>query len=931
MSTVHELFERQAAARPDACALVFEDGTMSYGELDVAASRLAAFLAARGVGPGDLVAVLLPRGFDLIVAILAILKRGAAYVPLDPSHPDEHNAVLLAEAASAMVITDVGMAHASPPAPCVEVSPEAPACVLFTSGSTGRPKGVVCPHRALALTFADADFADFGPEQVILQTAPVSWDGFALELWAALLHGGVCVLQPGQRPDPVLIEQLVARHGVTTAFFSTALFGYLVEAHPGVFSVLRQVMTGGERANVDHFRLVRSKFPDLRLVHAYGPVECTIFTTCQQVLDVLASSVPIGEAIGHTDVHVLDELLRPVADGQIGEIYVGGERVALGYHGRPGATAERFVACPGGRMYRTGDLARLLPGGVLDFVGRTDDQVKIRGFRVEPGQVQTALRSLDAVRDAIVVIGKGPRLLAYVVGAGLTPAGVLVELAEVLPDYMVPSAVVVLDRLPLSPQGKVDRAALPEPEILSTVDDLLTETEVALAAIWREILGRGRIGRTDRFLWIGGDSVSGFRMLAMVHARMGVRVPPRTLFEAQSLCELASVIDRSRPADDPGLAEGHDTISWAQATILAEHHAVPSSTEYTECVAFRFTGPLDVAALERALDFVWRKHEVLRWTFPDAVRPVVLPPSDFVLETATELSAEASHHFDVRTGPLFRAKLVGGNTLVLTFHHLVADGWSLGQIVHDLNAAYRGDVGFVPDRRYSTFAREQRGRQESLYWKRVLDGAAPLPLPLDRPRPVARTTSGATHSVHFGQEVTHSLLAVAEEEGASLFIVLLTAYTIALAEWTGERDVTVGVTVSGRHDPRFADVVGLFTNRLVLRSTVDTDFRRCVRVVRSALLDAYDHQDTPFELVGFRVPATMVMLNFPGFDLDFPDVEVEVVPVPQSRAHTDVNLALREWNGMIIGGLEYNAALFDAATTADLVERFQRVVNGIHL
>ncbi|MGV2919581.1 amino acid adenylation domain-containing protein [Streptomyces alfalfae] len=531
---MHELFEERAARTPDATALVYGEERLSYAGLDVAAARLAGLLVARGVTRGDTVGVCLERSAELAVAVLATLKAGAGYVMLDPGFPPARLRDMAADAGVTAVLarrdappglwTEAAPSPEAAPAPEAVASPaavpgphvvpapsaEAPppgevapvlilvedaaqadplprgavavagddvACVMFTSGSTGRPKGIVAPHRAVTATLTGQDFASFGPGAVWLQCAPVSWDAFALELWGPLLGGGACVLHPGRRPDPVVIARLVAAHGVTSMYLSGSLFNVVVDEYPQAIAGLRELIVGGEALSPPHVARALERQPGLRLSNGYGPVECMVFLTVHRITpeDVRdGRPVPIGEPLNGKRLHVLDERLRPVPDGERGELYAAGAGVARGYCDAA-LTAERFVAAPsaaGERLYRTGDMARRRPDGVLEYLGRADDQVKIRGFRVEPGEVEAVLTGHPAVDRAAVVAARADtdgerRLVAYVVPGGdrsrpPTEAGLRAHAEQRLAEYLVPAAFVVLDALPLTPSGKTDRGALPD-------------------------------------------------------------------------------------------------------------------------------------------------------------------------------------------------------------------------------------------------------------------------------------------------------------------------------------------------------------------------------------------------------------------------------------------------------------------------------------
>ncbi|MGR6914286.1 condensation domain-containing protein [[Actinomadura] parvosata] len=542
--TVHGLIERQD---PERTALIFDHRQVSYGELN----RLAGDLASRldGIGPGHVVGIRMKRGIDLVVALLAVLRKGAAYTLLDPDFPDERLRAVLEECASPLVITESGLLRREGR----RAVPGDVACVMFTSGSTGRPKGVTTPHRALVGTFWEQDFGSFGPDEVWLQCSPISWDAFALELFGALLFGGTCVLQPGQKPQPHLIAELVAKHQVTSLHVSASLFNFLLDDYPATFAPLRQVFTGGEPASVAHMRKALAAYPELRVVNGYSPVESTIFTTTHQVTpaDLDRPSIPVGGPLHGKRVHVLDSRLALAPAGVPGELYMAGAGLAHGYVNQPGLTAERFVACPfgapGERMYRTGDLVRWRGDGVLEYLGRADDQIKIRGFRVEPGEVVAALTRVDGVRQAAVVVRDG-RLVAYVVGQA---RDLRRKVSEWLPEYMVPAACVELDELPITPNGKLDRAALPDPVFEAAGGRApATDRERAFRDLFRDVLKAEEVGVDDDFFAIGGHSLLAARLISRVRSQLGVELDLSTLFQHPTVAALAALdlpATRSRP------------------------------------------------------------------------------------------------------------------------------------------------------------------------------------------------------------------------------------------------------------------------------------------------------------------------------------------------------------------------------------------------
>ncbi|WP_443055883.1 amino acid adenylation domain-containing protein [Streptomyces sp. NBC_00239] len=572
---VHTLFEDRAARAPRALALVSGEDRLDYGTLNERANRLAHHLGGLGIGRGDTVAVLVERGPDLVVALLAALKAGAAYTLLDPDFPAGRLAGAAADSGAALLVTH---RETSPPFPVARHldldaaagaiaaepghDPGLPvtgtdlACVMFTSGSTGRPKGVAVPHRALTATYLGQDYARFGPEEVWLQCSPVSWDAFALELYGALAFGGVCVLQPGQRPDPQAVAELTRRHGVTQLQLSASLFNFLLEEFPETYDDLKVAFTAGERASVTHVGKALDQYPGLVVANGYGPVESLGLTTCHHATreDAAGAAIPIGLPLHGKDVHVLDEQLRPVPDGTTGELYAAGGGLALGYVGRPGLTAERFVAspfgAPGERLYRTGDLGHRTAEGLLEITGRIDDQVKIRGFRVEPGEIEDALTRHPHVGEAAVTVHEpapgDPRLAAYVTAAAGAPVpdpdALLDHLAGLLPEHMVPATLDVLDALPLNPNGKVDRRALPAPDRRpeAAPADPLTPPQRLVADAVRAVLELSEdLGSDANFFRIGGNSLAAVRVAMRLSQQTGTRVPPQAVFRGRTVGAIA--------------------------------------------------------------------------------------------------------------------------------------------------------------------------------------------------------------------------------------------------------------------------------------------------------------------------------------------------------------------------------------------------------
>ncbi|HEU0054645.1 MAG TPA: amino acid adenylation domain-containing protein, partial [Longimicrobium sp.] len=1016
---VHRRFEGWVERAPDAVALRLDEGAVTYRALNVRANRIAHHLRAAGVGPESRVGVSLERSADLVAALLAVLKAGGAYVPLDPRYPADRLRFMVEDAGVDAVVTvdpaftatwsgaarivclacerEAIAARPKENLP-VEVAPEGLAYVIYTSGSTGRPKGVAVEHRAVAGLVTGQEYARFGPGEVILQLVPAAFDVSTFEVWGPLANGGTIAVHPAGIPDPERVGDFLTRHGVTTAWLTAGLFHQVVDAGAPGLGGLRRLLAGGEALSPAHVARAQELLPQTVLVDGYGPTETTTFACCHVVRGDEEGAIPVGRPIAGARAYVLDAAMRPVPVGVPGELYLGGGGVARGYVGAPAPTAEKFVPdpwSPGGRLYRTGDRARWNRRGEVEFLGRMDRQVKVRGFRVEPGEVETVLRAHPAVADAVVDVwgeGDARRLAAWVVAAGgapLTADALRAHAAERLPGHLVPSAFAVIDELPLTHNGKVDRRALPAPE-LGAGDGFVapaTPTEEIVAGIWADLLAVERVGATDDFFHLGGHSLLATRAVSRLRAVFGVDVPLRDMFAHSTVAGLAAEVDRLRDAaaagapteiDAPEVPDGGEApVSFAQERMWFLDRLEPGTSSLAIPNALRLRGALDAAALKRALEEVVRRHQSLRTVFPERGGvPVqrVLPPGPFDLpvhdlrglgETERRGAAAAISRrvaeapFDLERGPLVRAELARlgdeEHAVFTCVHHAVSDGWSMSLFLTEWTTLYAafaaGEPSPLPEPalQYPRFAAWQREwlKGEALeaqlgYWRNTLGGASPrLELPTDRPRPEVQGHRGALESLLLPRELSDAVLALGRREGSTLFMVLLAALDLVFQRWSGQDDIVVGTPIAGRTRRETEGVLGLFLNTLALRVDLSGDptFSGLLARVRDAALGAYAHQDVPFEAVLAEVkperdlsrsPVFQAMLNvvnFEGARVEVPGLDVEAYGHAEEPASKfDLTLYVGENPQGITANLVYDAALFDAPRMRALLAQLQAVL-----
>ncbi|WP_456320139.1 amino acid adenylation domain-containing protein [Mycolicibacterium sarraceniae] len=973
--SVPELLAAEALRTPDAVAVTDGDLTLNYRDLDEAANRYAHLLVGHGVRPGATVALLVDRSAQAVVAMLAVLKAGAAYLAIDPALPDNRIEFMLADAAPIAVVTAAAQrarlggydhvvidisdpnAETQPATTLPAPDPDSIAYLIYTSGTTGTPKGVAVSHRNVAHLAASTPAA-LPSKQVWTQCHSYAFDFSVWEIWAALLGGGRLVVVPDavvRSPDD--FHDLLVGEQVNVLTQTPSAVAAL--RPQGLESVA--LLLGGEACPPE---VVDRWAPGRVVINAYGPTEATVYASMSAPL-LPGFDVPIGAPPSTVAVFVLDERLRPVPKGVVGELYVAGRGVGVGYVGRTGLTASRFVACPfggaGARMYRTGDLVRWRTDGQLQYLGRADEQVKIRGYRIEPGEVQAVLAALDGVEQAVVIAREDRpgdyRLVGYFTGAA-DPAAARAALAERLPSYMVPAAVMALPALPLTVNGKLDKRRLPAPEYQDTESYRAptTPVEAILAGIFAEVLGAERVGVDDSFFDLGGDSLSAMRLVAAINTGMDAALAVRTVFEAPTVAQLAPRIASGVRSLEPLVRHDRPAViplSFAQSRLWFVDQLQGPSPVYNLAVALRLSGPLDADALAAALSDVVRRHESLRTLFaaPDGIpRQVVIEPEnvDFgwcvvdaaewsTSELEEAVQATARHSFDLAAeiplhSQLFRVS-DDEHVWAAVVHHIAADGWSIAPLVDDLGVAYASRcAGQEPDWSelpvqyvdYTLWQREQFGDLDdgdSLivaqldYWQQALAGMPErLVLPTDRPYPQVADQRGATVAIDWPAELQQQVSRVAREHGATSFMVVQAALMVLLAKLGASGDVAVGFPIAGRRDPALDKLVGFFVNTLVLRLDLagDPSVTEVLAQVRARSLAAYEHQDVPFEVVVDRLnptrslthhPLVQVMLAWQNLPTDssdsaagltLGDLRVVEMPVHTGAARMDLSFSLGE-------------------------------------
>jgi amino acid adenylation domain-containing protein/non-ribosomal peptide synthase protein (TIGR01720 family) len=1031
---IHQLFEEQVEKTPDAVAVVFEEQHLTYRELNQRANQLAHYLQKLGVESEALVGICVERSLEMVIGILGILKAGGAYIPLDPSYPQQRLAFMLENSQIQVLLSQQNLvaqlgdyaakvicldtdwekiAQASQENPLTDVSSHNLAYVIYTSGSTGIPKGVLIQHsNVVRLLAATQAWFEFNSNDVWTLFHSYAFDFSVWEIWGALLYGGRLVVVPyWVSRSPEEFYKLLSTQGVTVLNQTPSAFYQLIQADAVLQQHslnLRFVIFGGEALVLQSLKPWFERHGDRspQLVNMYGITETTVHVTYRRLTqeDVMQSlGSVIGRPIPDLQVYLLDQNQQLLPIGVAGEMYVGGAGIARGYLNQPELTTQRFISNPfsrkpDARLYKTGDLARYLPSGELEYIGRIDNQVKIRGFRIELGEIEAAINQHPSVSTSVVVMRQDESANQIVAYITLYPEQI-VTIAQLrrfleskLPNYMVPTAIVVLEALPLTPNGKIDRRALPAPNLTQLTSESnfvapATPVEEMLAGVWAKVLGLEKVGVNDNFFDLGGHSLLATRVISQIRQVFEVEIPIRRLFELPTLSELAKEIQTAINADKrlelPPIERIERSpelpLSFAQQRLWFLSQLEPDSPFYNIPAAVRLEGQLNLAALEQSFNEILRRHEVLRTNFRTVegqaiavVSPTTpgllsvidlseLPPDRRETKVRQLALAEAQQPFNLEADTLLRVKLLRLSeqeyVTLLTMHHIVSDGWSIDVLVREVAILYQafceGQPSPLPELeiQYADFTAWQKQWLEGevlesqlAYWLKQLDGApAVLELATDYPRPTIQSSRGAKYSFCLSPEQSLALKSLSQQQGSTLFMTLLTAFKTLLHRYTGSNDIVIGSPIANRNHSQIEGLIGFFANTLVLRTNLEGNpsFQELLHRVKEVALGAYTHQDTPFELLVEKIqpqrdlshtPLFQVMFvlqNAQNSEVELPGLTLSTLESDSGTAKFDLTLNMRETEEGLVGTIEYSIDLFEPQTIQRMAGHLQMLLGGI--
>ncbi|MCW8930409.1 MAG: amino acid adenylation domain-containing protein, partial [Gammaproteobacteria bacterium] len=1070
---LHQMIEQHAQKTPDATAVVYDDlqnkQSLTFTQLNTQANQLAHYLIEQGIKTGDFVGLCFERHVDLVVAIAAILKAGAAYIPMDPEYPESRLKHILDDSQARFVLThsslqsklndfDVEVVSLDVKKELLvtypvnnidfDCSPEQAAYMIYTSGSTGLPKGVLCHHRGvmnLLSNFHRIQAFEAG-EQHTLWTS-ISFDVSVYEFFSALTTGGTIHLLPESiRLDANLVFDYLSIHNISSTYlppFFLSQYNQWLKNNPGK-SVLKRMLVGVEPIVETLLIEIQKNVPGLQIINGYGPTEATICCTLYPVNSEQPSSLintPIGKPVDNCQIYLLDEQGKPVPVGVNGEITIGGSGITHGYWNKPELTDEKFIVNPysdkQGKLYRTGDMARYLHDGNIEFIGRTDAQVKLRGYRIELGEIESQLRGLTEIKESVAIIyqdntlsdtssksDEARRLIAYVTleeGALFDQNEVKVNLSKYLPDYMIPVSIIALDKFPLSPNGKIDKNALPEPDIEQVeYIEPQTETQIVLGNIWSDILHKdsnepGNIGIKDNFFEIGGHSLLATQVITHINKHYTIELPIKALFDNPTIEKLALYVEK-RESEElstikvtgimPAVKRNEIPLSFAQERLwFIEQFDTNASLNnaYSIPVLLKLTGQLDVQKLEAAFSTLVHRHQVLSTRFVTIggdARQERQQPSPWQLEyddysylangsnpvedsslakgsseleqkVQQRIQSEFERGFDLSKGNLFRTILLKVSEeeymLMIIMHHIISDGWSMSILVDEFTKLYSGileqkgnqnqPIQLLPRlpiqyADYSVWQRKwlsgERLEQQLSYWTEQLQDVPVLELPTDYSRPSVQSFKGKEFTFTLSKELNIKLNKLSSQQGSTLFMTLMASFSVLLNKYTRQNDICIGTPIANRNRKEIESLIGFFVNTLAIRQQVEPDktFNQLLEQIKQQTLNAYDHQDVPFEKIVDNLNLERNLSYSPIFQVMFilqntplsgndeslnhlKNLHIEEQKLENNTAKFDLTFTCVETKEGLRTTIEYRSELFKSETIERMASYFENILNSV--
>ncbi len=996
--TIQQLFAEQVLKTPEKVAVTFDDQQLTFEELNAKSNQLARILRERGVERDKIVGLIADRSLEMIIGILSILKAGGAYLPIDPEYPEARIDFMLKDSNTQIMLVQENLIerfkfisvqllnlnddklYAGNPTNLKNINTTTDlAYVIYTSGTTGKPKGNLTLHYNISRVVLNTNYIEIIPEDNVLQLSNYAFDGSTFDIYAALLNGATLVMIDKETIlEPAKLANFIQVKNITIFFVTTALFNTLVEINLECFANVRRVLFGGERVSIEHVKKALDYLGEDKIIHVYGPTETTVFATYYLVNSINENRVPIGSPLSNMKIYILDKNNNPQPIGIPGEICIAGAGVARGYLNRPDFTTEKFVENPfthGEKMYRSGDLGKWLLDGNIEFLGRLDHQVKIRGFRIELGEIESQLLSHPEVKEAIVIdyqeTEEDKYLCAYLVSdIELDVSDIRNYLTEIMPKYMIPDYLLVLDKMPLTSNGKIDRKALPNPIEMDREEIIAPRNgiEEKILIIWQKVLKHKKISVTDNFFDMGGHSLKATRLMAMIHEEMNVELSLIEIFKNSTIAELAKIIASKEESIysyiEPVNERDYYPVSSAQKRLFVLHQLDKDNLSYNMPYIQIVEGNLEQELLENVLNTLIKRHEILRTSFEtldgEPIQ-IINQKIDFKMnylevkeEELSDVIGKFIKPFDLSKAPLFRAQLVkfdNRHMIMLDMHHIISDGVSTNIFFSELIKLYQGDK--LPNLRiqYKDFAvwqneflNSERMKKQEKYWLENFSDEIPvLNLPYDSPRPSVISFNGDRFNFWLEKELSLQLNEFARQNNATLFMTLLAAYNLLLSKYSGQEDIIVGSPIAGRSHADLENILGMFANTLALRNKPkgSKTFIEFLAEIKENALQSYENQDYQFEILVDKLnlqrdtsrnplfDTVFVLENMRVSEVKFSDMKFKPYEYDFKIAKFDLRLAINEIKQGCVCDLEYNTNLFKRETVERMANHYVNLLMEI--